>query len=74
MPTRLYAASLLLLVAVELFGATRMGATRWLEIGPMSLQPSELMKVAIVLALARYYHQLERAQDRHRAVDFAALP
>jgi rod shape determining protein RodA len=55
----LYAGALLLLVAVELFGATRMGAQRWLDIGPLSLQPSELMKVGIVLALARYYHQLD---------------
>lgn len=55
----LYAGALLLLVAVELFGATRMGATRWLDLGPLSLQPSELMKIGIVLALARYYHQLD---------------
>jgi len=55
----LYAVALILLVGVELFGETRMGATRWLSIGPMSLQPSEIMKVAIVLALARYYHQLD---------------
>ncbi|MES1156936.1 MAG: rod shape-determining protein RodA [Alphaproteobacteria bacterium] len=55
----LYGGSLLLLVAVEAMGATRMGATRWLDLGPISLQPSELMKVAIVLALARYYHQLD---------------
>ncbi len=55
----LYAGALILLVGVELFGATRMGATRWLDIGPLSLQPSELMKVGIVLALARYYHQLD---------------
>jgi rod shape determining protein RodA len=55
----LYAGALLLLVAVELFGETRMGATRWLSIGPVSLQPSELMKIGIVLALARYYHGLD---------------
>ncbi len=55
----LYAVALILLIGVELFGATRMGAQRWLDIGPMSLQPSELMKVGIVLALARYYHQLD---------------
>ena len=55
----LYGLSMLLLLAVEVAGATRMGATRWLDIGPLSLQPSELMKVAIVLALARYYHQLD---------------
>lgn len=55
----LYAGALLLLVGVELFGATRMGATRWLDLGPISLQPSEIMKIGIVLALARYYHQLD---------------
>lgn len=55
----LYALSLLLLVAVEVIGETRMGATRWLSLGPMSLQPSEFMKIGIVLALARYYHQLD---------------
>ncbi len=55
----LYGVALILLVAVELFGATRMGAQRWLDIGPLSLQPSELMKIGIVLALARYYHGLD---------------
>lgn len=55
----LYVGALLLLVAVELFGETRMGATRWLSFGPVSLQPSELMKIGIVLALARYYHGLD---------------
>ncbi len=65
----LYALSFLLLVAVALFGETRMGATRWLSIGPVSLQPSEMMKVAIVLALARYYHQL----DPRRAGTFLSL-
>lgn len=55
----LYAIALILLIGVELVGATRMGAQRWLDIGPLSLQPSELMKIGIVLALARYYHQLE---------------
>jgi rod shape determining protein RodA len=55
----LYAGTMLLLVAVELIGETRMGATRWLSIGPVSLQPSEFMKIGIVLALARYYHGLD---------------
>lgn len=54
-----YFGTLVLLVGVELFGATRMGATRWLDIGPVSLQPSEIMKIGIVLALARYYHNLD---------------
>jgi rod shape determining protein RodA len=55
----LYGLALLMLVGVEMFGATRMGATRWLDLGPISFQPSEFMKIAIVLALARYYHQLD---------------
>lgn len=55
----LYAASMVLLLAVAVVGETRLGATRWLSIGPVSLQPSELMKLGIVLALARYYHQLD---------------
>jgi rod shape determining protein RodA len=63
----LYAFSLLLLVAVDLIGAVHMGAQRWLDIGPLSLQPSEIMKVALVLALARYYHQLD-ARNSSRAI------
>jgi len=55
----LYGLALLLLLGVEFFGATRMGATRWLDLGPVSIQPSELMKIGIVLALARYFHQLD---------------
>lgn len=52
-----YVISLLLLVAVEVAGDVRMGAQRWLEIGPISFQPSEFMKLAIVLALAKFYHE-----------------
>lgn len=52
----IYAVGLLLLVAVELFGETRMGAQRWLDLGVTSFQPSEIMKIGIVLALARWYH------------------
>lgn len=53
-----YLGALVLLIGVEFFGATRMGAQRWLDLGPMVVQPSELMKIALVLALARYYHDL----------------
>ena len=51
-----YALGLVLLVAVDLFGRTTMGAQRWLQIGPIGIQPSEIMKVGLVLALARFYH------------------
>ncbi|HEY0213773.1 MAG TPA: rod shape-determining protein RodA [Paenirhodobacter sp.] len=54
----IYLAALLLLVAVELFGTIGMGAQRWLDIGPVRVQPSEMMKVALVLLLAAYYDWL----------------
>lgn len=66
-----YFGALALLLIVELMGLTIMGATRWLDFGEFTLQPSELMKMALVLALARYYHEhtLEEAQSlRHLAV------
>ncbi|RLL63711.1 rod shape-determining protein RodA [Paenirhodobacter hankyongi] len=53
-----YLVALLLLVAVDLFGAIGMGAQRWLELGPIRLQPSELMKIAMVMLLAAYYDWL----------------
>lgn len=52
----IYAVSLILLIGVTLFGHVGMGAQRWLNLGFMKLQPSELMKIALVLALARYFH------------------
>jgi len=51
-----YAVTLLLLGAVELGGTIGMGAQRWIDLGIINLQPSELMKIALVLALARYFH------------------
>ncbi|HYG26942.1 MAG TPA: rod shape-determining protein RodA [Caulobacteraceae bacterium] len=59
-----YAVALLLLVAVELFGDVSMGAQRWLQIGPLRMQPSEIMKIGVVLALARYYHSLPPSDAR----------
>lgn len=48
-----------LLVAVEIAGATGMGAQRWIDLGFIQLQPSEVMKIALVMALARYYDWLD---------------
>jgi rod shape determining protein RodA len=45
-----------LLVAVDVVGEIGMGAQRWIDLGIIQLQPSEVMKIAIVLALARYFH------------------
>jgi rod shape determining protein RodA len=67
----LYAIALILLVLVELIGVTRMGAQRWLDIGITNIQPSEIMKIAIVLALARYYQHLD---PRHAGSFVSILP
>ncbi|MBU6407308.1 MAG: rod shape-determining protein RodA [Alphaproteobacteria bacterium] len=63
----LYVVALLLTLAVEIpgLGATRGGAESWLAIGPLQGQPSELMKIAIVLTLARYYAGLEAKRALH---------
>lgn len=60
-----YAMALLLLIGVELFGVSVNGSQRWLDLGVMRLQPSEIMKLAIVMALARYYHDLPRWRVSH---------
>ena len=52
----LYILSLLLLVIVELKGHIGMGAQRWIDLGFMKLQPSEIMKITTVMALARMFH------------------
>ncbi len=53
-----FAAALLMLAAVEIIGFVGMGAQRWINLGFISLQPSEIMKIALVLALARYFHSI----------------
>lgn len=51
----MYAIALVLLVAVLLVGTSKMGAKRWIEIGPMQFQPSELAKIATTFVLARFF-------------------
>lgn len=51
-----YFITLILLIIVEITGHIGMGAQRWINLGFIKLQPSELMKIALVLALARYFH------------------
>ncbi len=54
-----YGVALLLLVATTVAGHVGgLGAQRWIELGPLQLQPSELMKISLVLALSRYLHGL----------------
>lgn len=52
----MYALALALLVVVEVAGRVGMGAQRWITVGTLNLQPSELMKIALLLALAKYFH------------------
>lgn len=51
-----YAMSVAILIGVEITGHKAMGATRWLNLGVIRIQPSEIVKVSLVLALARYFH------------------
>ena len=59
-----YGAVLVMLVLVEAMGAMGGGAQRWLDLGIIRLQPSELMKPAVVLAVARYYDLLPAREVR----------
>jgi rod shape determining protein RodA len=52
-----YALTVLLLLFVLLFGKTTMGATRWIDFGVFNLQPSEIMKIVIIITLARYFSE-----------------
>ena len=60
-----YFLALALLTAVELGGSVGMGAQRWIDLGVVTIQPSEVMKLALVLALARYFH-VTRLEDVNR--------
>lgn len=58
----LYGIALFLLIVVEIAGDIGMGAQRWLVVGGLSIQPSEMMKISILLALARYFYS-SRLED-----------
>ncbi|MBE7218884.1 MAG: FtsW/RodA/SpoVE family cell cycle protein, partial [Caulobacteraceae bacterium] len=53
-----YAIGFVLLLAVMVVGHSALGAQRWLHVGPIGVQPSEVMKIGLVLALARFYQGL----------------
>ncbi len=53
-----YGIVMVLLIAVEVRGAIGMGAQRWIDLGIIQLQPSEFMKIAAMMALARYFNGL----------------
>lgn len=60
-----YVGALFLLVGVEFFGTVQGGAQRWIDLGFMQLQPSELMKIALVMFLAAYYDWLPVNKTSH---------
>ncbi|MEE8203662.1 MAG: rod shape-determining protein RodA [Alphaproteobacteria bacterium] len=60
----IYAVALVLLVLVEIMGITGSGAQRWVDLWLFQLQPSEVMKIALVMALARYFHGLTLDEAR----------
>ena len=64
-----YSVGVLLLLGVEFFGETSKGATRWLDLGFIRIQPSEMMKIAAPMMLAWYFH---RHQGKISVIDFFA--
>ena len=56
----IYGLALILLIGVDVFGVSVNGSQRWLDLKIVRFQPSEIMKLAIVLALAKYYHDLPK--------------
>lgn len=71
-----YAISLLLLIVVKVAGHKGLGAERWISVGPVEIQPSEVMKIALILALARYLHGLsveDVSKPRHLAILLAMI-
>ncbi|MDA0675394.1 MAG: FtsW/RodA/SpoVE family cell cycle protein, partial [Proteobacteria bacterium] len=61
----IYFGALVLLLAVEIMGNISMGARRWLDLKVLNVQPSEVMKIAMMLVLARYFHGLNQDQIGH---------
>jgi len=69
----LYGATLLMMIGVEALGFVSKGAQRWLDLGPIRLQPSEFMKPAIVLTLARFYELVPAGEIRKWRAIWPAL-
>src|SRR5690606_4106843 len=62
-----YSIGVVLLLGVEFFGETSKGATRWLDLGFVRIQPSEMLKISVPMMLAWYFH---RHQGTLRILDF----
>ena len=68
-----YIICILLLLAVEVIGTTKLGAQRWINIGGFSLQPSEPVKIAVVLFLAHYVQKNPPPQDGYGWIEFLKI-
>ncbi len=68
----IFGAVVLLLVYVDISGHTSMGAQRWIDLGFMQLQPSEPMKIATVLAFARFFSRRDGGRRQKSAVHHRA--
>ena len=68
----IYFVGMALLIYVEVKGHVGMGAQRWIDLGFMRLQPSELMKIAVIMALARHFHGASVEQVRR--ITFLFVP
>ncbi len=68
----IYFLGLGMLLFVEIKGHVGMGAQRWIDLGFMQLQPSELMKIAVVMALARHFHGA--SSDQAKRLSFLIIP
>ena len=72
----IYAVALILIILVTFIGDVGMGAQRWLSIGGINIQPSEFIKIALVLALARYFawqNSVELTQFKNYLIPIAML-
>ena len=68
----IYILFLILLLGVKYFGLTSSGSKRWLDFYFMNLQPSELMKIGLILFLAKYYHRI--SVDNINRIKYLFLP
>ena len=72
----IYGVAIFMLLAVMIFGATAKGAARWIDIGPMRLQPAEFVKLFVVVVLAGYFtqHRLAENETFLKALGIISVP
>jgi rod shape determining protein RodA len=67
-----YFVALVLIIAVDVMGHSAMGATRWFRVGGFAVQPSEIMKICLVFALAKYFYNID-AEDIEK-ISYTIIP